>query len=76
MEEENYMSHIQNDKWLEMARENFEQAIKEGDLPLVKDIIADVLYSFPEEARKWSDEVRALPVSTWQIISPIQKEDL
>lgn len=70
------MSHIQNDKWLEAARENFEQAIAEGNLPAVKDIIADVMDVSPETGRAMNEEIRNLPVSTWSIISPIQSYDL
>jgi hypothetical protein len=70
------MSHIENDKWLEAARENFEQAIAEGNLPTVKDIIADVLDKFPDVGRAMNEEIRNLPVSTWSIISPIQESDL
>lgn len=70
------MSHIKNDLWLENSRELFEDAVTEGNLPLVKDIIADVMDVSPEAARNLNEVVRNLPINTWRIISPLQPHDL
>lgn len=35
------MSNIQNTKWIESARENFDQALSEGNLELANDIMCD-----------------------------------
>ena len=70
------MSDVNNEKWLEAAQDGFEDAIAQGNLPLVKDIIADVLDVNPEAGRAMSERVKNLPVDTWNVISPIQESDL
>lgn len=57
------MSHIENDKWLESAKEFFDGALEAGNLPLAKDIIADVFdKGFGDEARAMNIELRETPI--------------
>lgn len=70
------MSHIQNDKWLEAAQENFEGAVDSGDYALCKDIIADVLDVNPEAGRALALQLRETPVSKFNTKSFIQPHDL
>lgn len=64
------MSHPQNDKWLEHAQDNFEQAIAEGNYALCKDIIADVQEAgFLEAGRSLNQQLRDTPVEQFAIKS-------
>lgn len=54
------MSNPWNDRWLEVAKDNFDQAIAEGNIALAKDIIADTIDAgFTPEARQMVKQLRA-----------------
>lgn len=53
------MSHIENELWLEASRENFNEALSEGNLHLAKEIIADVMDVSPASGRELVQELRA-----------------
>lgn len=77
VESKNIMSHIQNEKWLEAALENFQDALDAGNYALIKDVIADTQEAgFLDEARVMNNKLRETPMSQFNIISPIQEKDL
>ncbi len=63
------MSHPINEQWLESAREMFEGAIEAGNLPLAKDIIADVQDVSLDAGRALNEMLRNTPVSKFAIKS-------
>lgn len=68
--ESKFMSHIQNDQWIEAAQENFEESIERGDLPTAKNIIADVFDAgFSNVARAMNLMLRETPISKFAIKS-------
>lgn len=53
------MSNPWNQQWLEVAKDNFDQAIAEGNIALAKDIIADTIDAgFMPEARQMTQQLR------------------
>jgi hypothetical protein len=69
------MSHIANDKWLEAAYENFQEALESGNYALCKDIIADTQEAgFLEAGRIMNTQLRDMPISKFNPPSPYQHE--
>lgn len=65
------MSHIENDKWLESALENFQDALDAGNYALVKDIIADTFDAgFSDTARVMTNKLREYPISHFAVKTP------
>lgn len=65
------MSHIQNDRWLEAAQENFETALAQGDYAGCKDVIADTQEAgFLDAARAMNTQLRDTPISQFAVKSP------
>lgn len=64
------MSHPTNTVWLESAKENFDQALAEGNYALCKDIIADIQEAgFLEQGRELNEDLRNTPISQFAIKS-------
>lgn len=62
-----------NEKWIEDAKDNFGQAVDEGNYTLCKDIIADVQEAgFLDEGRALNDLLRAVPVSKFITRTPYE----
>lgn len=72
----NYMSCNANSEWLEAAKENFEEALEQGDYLLCKDIVADVKWAgFLDTARYMKEVLDESPVKQF-CASPSHKADL
>lgn len=63
------MSMKENENWVQWCYENFQQAIKDGDMVAAKDCIADMLDIDRPTGRSMNEELRATPISNWNIRS-------
>lgn len=66
----NIMSTKENDLWVEVAYQNFQQAVSEHDYALAKDIIADTEdRGFGELAKMMTEELHNTPVENFAVKS-------